>query len=117
LVSTVVDEVVKSGPLMNLVIANGRFFAGGLCVSPDSDLSDGFLNIVDIGNVGTLDYMKNVPKLRNGQKISHAEVLYKTAKTISVSSAQPMPVDFDGELAGYTPLNVSIKPNSLRFIA
>jgi diacylglycerol kinase (ATP) len=117
LVTTVLDEVVKSGPLMNLVIANGRFFAGGLCVSPDSDLSDGLLNIVDIGNVGTLDYIKNVPKLRNGQKISHAEVLYKTAKTISVSSAQPMPVDFDGELAGYTPLNVSIKPNSLRFIA
>ena len=116
LVTVNVNGSLNTGPLMNLVIANGRYFAGGLCVSPDSDLADGLLNVVSIGNVQTWDYIRNLPKLKAGQKIQHPEVLYQTTSAISVSATQPMPVDFDGELAGYTPLNLSVRPGSIQFI-
>ncbi|MBK8657573.1 MAG: diacylglycerol kinase family lipid kinase [Bacteroidetes bacterium] len=116
LVTVTVNGLTTTGPLMNLVIANGRFFAGGLCVSPDSDLADGLLNLVTIGNVRTWDYIRNLPKLKSGHKIEHPEVLYQTSGAVSVSAPHPMPVDFDGELAGYTPLNLSVIPGSVQFI-
>lgn len=105
-----------SKPMMNLVIANGRFFAGGLCVSPDSDIEDGKLDIVQIGNVSTLDYVKNLPQLKKEQRINHPEVSYYSVKEISVTADCPMPVDMDGEFAGLTPLKIKLLPKALKFI-
>lgn len=112
--STPKDYMKKK--MMNLVIANGRFFAGGLCISPNSNLQDELLNIVELGDLSTWDYLVNLPTIKAQKKVVHPQVKYSTTKTVDIQSNNPMPVDMDGEHAGFTPLQVNIVPSALRFV-
>jgi diacylglycerol kinase (ATP) len=111
------ENAAANKRMMNLVLANGKFFGGGLCVSPDSNLQDGLMNIVEMANVGALDYLMHLPDLRQQIKVKHPEVNYSTAKSIFIEAPSgAAPVDMDGELAGYTPLKLSVAAKALRFI-
>lgn len=112
------DSFTKSGKMMNLFVANGNWLGNGLCVSPEGSLNDGLLNIVAIGDVSILDYLKHLPGIRKGNKIIHPEVHYYTARELTISSPLgPLPIDMDGEFIGHSPLKVKVLPRALNFLA
>jgi diacylglycerol kinase (ATP) len=106
------------GKTLALIAANGRYFGSGLCVAPGAALDDGQLFITHIGNVSTLDFVRNLRHLKKGIPLNHPEARYDHAQTVEVTSKErPMPVEVDGELIGFTPARISCLPLALRFIA
>lgn len=111
------DSFKYEGRVMNFVIANGIWFGSGLGVSPDSDVCDGLLNVIALGDVGTADYFKNLSKVKKAEKVMHPEVKYMTAREVNVeSSLGPISIDMDGEFVGYSPLKVKAVHKALWFI-
>lgn len=111
------ESFTCEGKMMNFFAANGSWLGSGLGVSPDSSLDDGLLNAVAIGDVSILDYLKYLPDIRKGKKITHPQVNYYTCKELHIqSSAGPLPIDMDGEFVGYSPMKVKVVPAAINFI-
>jgi len=110
-------DFAYEGRIKTLIIANGKYFAGGLCLGPDISVTDGLFSIVLAGEISLFDYLRNIGKMRSCQKIEHPEVKYLTSKEVFIDSPYPLPVDVDGEAAGCTPVKLTLIPGALRFIS
>lgn len=104
------------GKLLQLAIANGRFFGNAICIAPKANLSDGQLQMVIFGDLSIWDYLKNLPKLKRGIRIYHPEVSYRVAKEIRLESTEPCGIEADGEFVGLLPAQVSILPGRMRML-
>ncbi len=105
-----------SGKIISICMANGRFFASGLAIAPSALLDDGKAEIVIVGKVGWLDFLRHLPQLRRGEKLQHREIKYLSASACQIDSLIPMPIDIDGEFVGYTPLSMKMLPQRIKII-
>ncbi|MBL7777944.1 MAG: YegS/Rv2252/BmrU family lipid kinase [Chitinophagales bacterium] len=111
------DELNYEGSVMNFCMCNGKYFGSGLGVSPHSLVDDGKMNLVCIGEVSLLDYIKNFAAIKKCEPLIHPQVFYATANYIQIDGAnERLPIDLDGEFAGYSPMNVRVLPNALYFL-
>ncbi len=111
------DSFSFEGKIMNLIIANGKYFGSGLGIAPDAITDDGVFSIVILGEISFLDYIKNLGSVRNCQRVSHPELHYKTAKEMSIfSQSGPLPIDMDGEFIGFSPMKVTVTHQAIKFL-
>ena len=98
----------------DVVVANGRYFGGGMMICPEADPGDGLLDVLLIGDLTKRDLLLTLPKTYRGRHLPHpkAEVLRGTI--VEVESARPIPVELDGEQPGTTPARFEIVPGALR---
>ncbi len=94
-----------------IIIANGMYFGGGMKASPDSSISDGFLDVHIIGKLGRISLFRRFRKLIDGSYIKDSDVLNYSAKKIAVKGHGP--VEMDGEVTGSLPMTVEIVPSSV----
>jgi diacylglycerol kinase (ATP) len=97
--------------------ANGTSYGGGMKVAPDARLDDGKLDVVTVGDIGTLDFLLTFPKVFQGAHLSHPKVQVITAHQVTVDAERPLPVLADGELVGETPATFSVIPAALLAMA
>ena len=111
-------DIEWEGKVMSLVVANGRYFGSGLCIAPDARIDDGKFNIVTLGDVSMMDYIKNLRGVRAGKKIEHPEVSYHEVSSITIESidGKKLPIDMDGEFAGYCPMTIQCIPGAVSFL-
>ncbi len=108
------DEAERSGPMHDVVVANGRFHGGGMKLAPDAEANDGLFDIVLIGDVSKLDFVTTAPKLYRGTHVTHPKVEILRSSSVTVDADVPLPVEMDGELVGATPARFVIEPRALR---
>jgi YegS/Rv2252/BmrU family lipid kinase len=94
---------------MNFVVANAKYFGAGLGISPDSDASDGILEVIVIGDLNLFEYLYFVPQVRKCKKLSYHKIQYCSAKKISIETEVSMPIDMDGEFVGFSPMVISLQ--------
>ncbi len=115
-VKATADGFTYEGRVLSYIIANGKYFGAGLGIAPGADPTDGQFEIVLGAEISLWDYLTNLGKVRNCQKIIHPQMTYHNAKQVSIEAPEPLPIDMDGEFIGYTPLKVSIVSGALNFI-
>jgi len=108
-------EFKFEGKALSVVIANGRWFGGGLGIAPDALSDDGLLNLVVLGNVGILEYLLYLPRILKGKKIEHREVLYATTNEVIVIGTNVL-CELDGEIARQAPANISVIAGKIRML-
>lgn len=102
---------------LSVVIANGRYFGGGMPIAPTADLSDGFFDLVTVGEMGPMKALLAVPLLYSRQMIRLPNVHTDRAKRISLISERRVDLDIDGEPIGSLPATFEILPAALEVIA
>ena len=98
-------------------IGNARYFGGGMMITPDAKLNDGFLDVVNIGDIGTAKILLNAYSIYRGTHGSLSEVKSTRAKKIEISSAdrfRTILLETDGELPGKLPATFEVVPSALR---
>ena len=107
-----------SGKVMSAVVANGKYFGSGLGVAPDALIDDGLFSLVTFGDITMLDYLKNLSRVRALKKVDHPEVTYHQIKSVTLEPAGggDLPIDMDGEFAGYCPMTITCVPGALSFM-
>ena len=98
----------------DVIVANGRFHGGGMKLAPDALQNDGAFDVVLIGDVTKPDFVTTAPKLYSGRYLSHPKVELLRSPTVSISAAEPLPLEVDGEPVGATPARFEIVPSALR---
>lgn len=102
---------------INFCIANARYFGGGMMIAPDAKLTDGHLDVVNIGDIGTAKILINAHTLYRGTHHQLKEVHGTLARRIEVSASDPsqeIRIETDGELPGKLPATFEIVPAALR---
>ena len=102
---------------INFCVANSRFFGGGMMIAPDARINDGFLDVVNIGDIRTAKIIFNAYKLYNGSHLDLSEVKHRHARRVEVAPAnetQTIFIETDGELPGRLPAIFEIVPNALQ---
>jgi diacylglycerol kinase (ATP) len=110
------DQEELSLQLYNIVIANGRFVAGGLPIAPDADPSDGLLDIILIPKLGAPDMAVLAAQILLGKHLTSKEIVFRRARTVAVRSTPGMWFNVDGELVGNAPAVFQIVPRALNFV-
>lgn len=66
--------------LKNFIVANGRYYGGGLKPAPEAEPDDGLFDIVTIGDIGFLEVVMNLRKFTKGTHLSHPKISHWRAK-------------------------------------
>jgi len=103
--------------VLNLCVANARYFGGGMKIAPDAKLIDGKFDVVGVGDLSALKLFTSAPRVYLGSHLSMPEVSHALARKVSVRSADrnlEVALEIDGELPGRLPATFQIVPGALR---
>jgi diacylglycerol kinase family enzyme len=99
-----------------IVAANGRFAGGGMLLAPHAELDDGLLDVIVTDNATRFDVIKELPRIRRGAHLRNPKVTEMRAGEVSIDSAEPMSIDLDGEMVGFTPAKLRVLRSAIRFL-
>ena len=102
---------------VNFCVANARYFGGGMMIAPDAKLDDGFLDVINIGDINTAKIILNAYTLYRGTHTDLKEVKDTLAKRIEArpsKAGQEVHIEVDGELLGRLPAVYEVVPGALR---
>lgn len=109
------DAFSGSLDAVEIVVANGRYFGGGMLASKMSSITDGKLDVHIIDSMGRLKLISKLSKLRSGEYVNDRVVTNMTLKSIKIYG-DSAPVEMDGECIGNTPAEIQVIPKSVRII-
>lgn len=99
-----------------IALANGKYYGGGICISPYSKLNDGKMNINFIRTMNHLKILRFAPKLIKGKFENINEVIQKTGRKVRIKSDDRIFMNVDGELVETNEVNFEIVPKKVRII-
>ena len=102
---------------VNFCVANARYFGGGMMIAPDAKLSDGFLDVINNGDINTAKIILNAYTLYRGTHLDLHEVKDTLAKRIEarpMHDDQEVHIEVDGELLGKLPATYEVVPSALK---
>jgi YegS/Rv2252/BmrU family lipid kinase len=113
-IEVVVDDVRRTGRMFDVVVANGRFFGGGLQICPEAQPDDGLFDVLTIGDVTKRDLVQTMPKMYRGTHLPHPKAELLRGSSVTVTSETPLPIELDGEQPGTTPVTFEVAAAALR---
>jgi diacylglycerol kinase (ATP) len=119
-IDVVADGLTWEASSTLVAVANTPIFGGGLVLSPNSLVDDGWLEVVIAEDLSKLDILKMLPKLKDGSHIFDPRIRIQKVKQVSITQTArgaTLPAAFaDGELVGSEPFRVTIAPKALRIL-
>jgi diacylglycerol kinase (ATP) len=109
-----VDDETRGGAMHDVVVANGRYFGGGMMICPDASPDDGRFDVLLIGDLTKRDLLLTLPKTYRGKHLPHPKAEVLRGATVTVDADEPIPIELDGEQPGTTPARFEIVPRALR---
>lgn len=115
-VKLILDKKVYNKEILLMAFANGRYYGGGMKISPDSDLEDGYIDICIIHKISKWRILGLFPTIFYGKHINVREVTLHKAKHIVLKSHDPLEINLDGDLVGTTPLSLEVVPKAIKIL-
>src|SRR5439155_1736413 len=85
------DGVTRSGPMHDVVVANGQWHGGAMWLAPEAQPDDGRFDVVLIGDINRLDFATTAPKIYRGTYLAHPKVELLRSRTVLVEGPVPEP--------------------------
>lgn len=110
------DKPEKIIHTISLCIANSRYFGGGMKIAPEAKVTDGLLDIVNVGDMSTMNLLLNAYSVYRGTHLHLDEVNSTVGRTIEVSPVNPdqeVILETDGEMPGKLPAKFEVVPGAI----
>lgn len=112
-----------AGPAFLLCIMNGRFIGGGMEITPDTRMDDGFLEVFHVPPMPPARFLRVFPRVFSGRHTEISEVTIRPARSVRIEQMDPehrigqgtpgAVVFGDGEPLGRLPATVTAAPGLL----
>lgn len=110
-----IDGDYTESEVMQVTIANSKFFGAGIQMAPHARMDDGLLDVCVIPLMGKLQFLAAVPHFYSGRHLEMIpDVRYRTGHEVLVTARRALPVRVDGVIAARLPIRVRALPNALR---
>lgn len=110
------DERTLELECTSVMIQNTPYTGGGLLMSPQSQVDDGYFDIVVVGPIGKLDLMLNFPRIYRGGHLQHSSFSLYRSRSVNIECPLPLEKMFDGELDGVAPVEARVLDRAIRII-
>jgi diacylglycerol kinase family enzyme len=113
-------RVVLESPIMNVAIANGKYFGGGMKIAPDADPSDGAFDVIALQDLTRAEGVAISPRIYQGTHVGQPKVLSARGSLIEAEPLVPRSevlIDMDGETPGRLPLRARVAKGALKIRA
>jgi len=107
-------------PILNVAIANGRFFGGGMKIAPDADPSDGLFDVIAMVDLTRAQGIALAHRIYSGSHIGQPGVRFAQGARIEAEPLVPnseVLIDMDGETPGRLPLTARVAASALKIRA
>jgi len=108
-------RVFETAPALALV-GNVREYGTGFAMLPMARSDDGLLDVCVMPCGSRRELVGLFLSAATGRHVRRKGVVYARGKRIEIESAQALPVQVDGEAAGFTPLRIDLLPWRIPFI-
>ena len=116
--TAVVDGERRDLRAQQVVAANCRFYGSGMKVAPMADPSDGLLDFLLIGDVGMLENVRGLSKIKQGRHLEDGNPKWEVrrGRRLEVTSPEQVRIDLDGEQPGFLPATFEVVPGALKLV-
>ena len=100
-------EIFVEAPIVNVAIANGRYFGGGMLVAPDADPSDGAFDVISMADMDKVATVALTGHIYRGSHVTRSGVTTTRGAVVEAEALVPnaeVLIDMDGETPGRLPL-------------
>lgn len=112
-----VDDVTEEFDAIQIAVGNGRHYGGGMTIVDDASIDDGNLDLYALPPCSWWRLMTLVPALRWGTHRRIDAIHTRRGQTVRIETAQPMPVNVDGEIITRTPAAFDVVRRALSVFA
>ncbi|MFZ0215733.1 MAG: diacylglycerol kinase family protein [Candidatus Dormiibacterota bacterium] len=99
------------------VVANCRYYGGGMCIAPAALPDDGLLDLVVVGDVSRVANVRMIGPLRAGRQMEGGfPITHRRVRRVVVEAESLVRVDVDGELPGRLPATFEVLPSALDLV-
>ena len=105
-----------SGRAQNVVVANCRYFGGGMWVAPEAVPDDGLFDVVVFGDIARYEAIRSIQSIYKGAHVSNPKVKGWRSARVEVTSEDRVLIDVDGEMCGTLPASFELLPKALPLI-
>ncbi len=110
-------QVVLEAPIVNVAVANGRYFGGGMKIAPDASADDGQFDVIAVHDRTRVQGVALAPRIYQGTHLGQPGVHFARGALIEAESLVPRAevlIDMDGETPGRLPLVARVAPGALK---
>jgi YegS/Rv2252/BmrU family lipid kinase len=94
--------------------ANSKAYGGGMLMAPDASLTDGLLELVIVGAMGKLRFVRGLPDVFKGEHVNQPEVEVVRCAAVNISADRPFTMYADGDPIAELPVQVRALPGAVR---
>lgn len=107
----------REGQYVQITIANGIHYGGGMTVADDAKLDDGMLDVLLVPRQSRLSLLGNALRFRTGLTRAADTLTHWRCSELTIETEASMDVTADGEFLTETPVECSVIPSCLSIYA
>ena len=115
-VTLTVDGNVYRNRIILIIVSNAQLYGRFLRLASLARLDDGQLDICVLKGQSTAGAFAHFGRILAQRHLDDPELEYHRGRRIRVESADPLPVQLDGDPNGYTPLDIEVVPRALNIL-
>lgn len=109
-------DIIKKDNYTLVVIANGKYYGGGISPCPNANVTDGMLNICAIDATRVREKIILLPKYQKGKHTNLNKANLYTSKKVHLVSTKNFPVSIDGEVFYTNKLAIKVLPKKINIV-
>jgi YegS/Rv2252/BmrU family lipid kinase len=114
-----VDDDTYEGAMNLAAVANGLYAGGGMTLSPQAQIDDGKLDVVSASGLTRAQVMRELARIHKGGHVVNPKVRIVQGKQVRIETFKPedaLPIEADGNVRGFTPVEFRVLPGVLKFV-
>jgi diacylglycerol kinase (ATP) len=112
----VVDDRTIRTMILLVVVSNIQLYGGVVKMTPEARLDDGLLDVRIFKGMGLAWIFRHVAGVFTRRHLRNPMVSHYQGRRVTIYTAEPFPVQLDGEPVGTTPISLEVVPRSLRVL-
>ncbi len=116
---TIDHETIIEGAMNLAAVANALYAGGGMMISPQALIDDGKLDVVTASGLSRAQVVRELARIHKGGHVANPKVRVTHGTRVSIETFAPqdaMPIEVDGNVRGFTPVEFRVMPQALRFV-
>ncbi len=113
----VIDDKEYSEKFIFVMGCNTQHTGKGMKIAPRAELDDGLIDLVIVRGAPRIELLKVFLNVFKGKHLSSPFVEYRQVQSFSLTPDEDSRLNVDGELTGFTPIDVKVLPKRLTIFA
>lgn len=112
-----IDGKPRSAQWLMTLVAITPYCGGGMRFAPQAVMDDGLADVVTVDPISLARALLRIRRLFDGRFLGEPYAHHELAASLRIAADMPVPLQADGQRAGFTPVRITILPRAIRVLS